>query len=56
MNNPMEQSPFWEANIPLASEDISPNFMEPEVSLPHSKQPAASPYPVPDQYDTRPPR
>jgi hypothetical protein len=45
----MQQSPSWEANRSSASQEIPPNFMEPEGSLPHSQVPATCPYPEPDQ-------
>jgi hypothetical protein len=42
----MEQIPSWEADRSSASQEISPRFMEPEGSLPHSQEPATCPYPV----------
>jgi hypothetical protein len=39
----MEQSPSWEADRSLASQEISPHFMKPEGSLPHSQEPATCP-------------
>ena len=42
----MEQSPSWEANWFCLSRN-SPQFMEPEGSLPHSQVPATCPYPEP---------
>jgi hypothetical protein len=41
----MQHSPSREANNFSASEEIPPNFMEPEGSLPHSQAPATCPYP-----------
>jgi hypothetical protein len=35
----MEQDPSWNGTVPQPAE-YSPNFMEPEISLPYSKQPA----------------
>ena len=34
---------------PFSYSRNSPHFMEPEVSLPHSQQPATCPYPEPDR-------
>jgi hypothetical protein len=45
----MEQSPSREANRFAASQKISPHFMEPEGSLPHSQVPATPLYPEPAQ-------
>jgi hypothetical protein len=39
----MEQSPSWEFNRSLASQQNSPNFMEPESLLPYSQEPATYP-------------
>jgi hypothetical protein len=39
---PMEQSPSWEANGFSASQEISPHFMEPQGSSPHSQVPHLS--------------
>ena len=41
----MVQSPSWEANWFAASQEISPHFMQPEGSLPHSQASATRPYP-----------
>jgi hypothetical protein len=45
----MVQSPSWEANWFVASQEIPRIFMEPEGSLPHSQASATCPYPVPAQ-------
>ena len=45
----MVQSPSWEANWFAASQEISPHFMEPEDSLPHSQASATCSYPMPAQ-------
>ena len=42
----MEKNHSWEANSFSASQKI-PHFMEPEVSLPHSREPATCLYPEP---------
>jgi hypothetical protein len=39
----MEQSLSWKANRFSASQEIPPNFVESECSLPHSQQPATRP-------------
>ena len=39
----MEQSPSWEANWLVASQEIPRIFMEPEGSLPHSHRPPPVP-------------
>jgi hypothetical protein len=44
----MEQSPSWEANWFVASQEILP-FFEPEGLLPHSQVPATRLYPEPAQ-------
>jgi hypothetical protein len=41
----MEQIPSLEANRFAASQEIPPNFMEPEGSLPYSQVPATCLYP-----------
>jgi len=45
--NYVEQSPSEKLTVPLLRN--SPNFTEPEGSLPHSQAPAVSPYPEPQQ-------
>jgi len=50
----IEQSPSWEANRFLASQEFPPHFMEPEGSLPQSQVPAACPYPEPDSFPSTP--
>jgi len=40
-----DHTPSPEANSRLASQEISPPFVEPESSLPHSQKPATDPYP-----------
>ena len=45
----MVQSPSSEATKFAASQEISPHFMEPEGSLPHSQVSATCPYPGPAQ-------
>jgi hypothetical protein len=45
----MEQSSSWEANRSSARQEIPPNFMEPEGSMPHSQAPATWRYPEPDE-------
>jgi hypothetical protein len=42
----MGQSISWESVTQLVKK--FPAFMEPEDSLPHSQEPATSPYPEPD--------
>jgi hypothetical protein len=36
----------------LSSSRVSPHFMKPRGSLPHSQEPATCPYPVPDRFST----
>jgi hypothetical protein len=43
----MEQSPSWEANQFVASQEIHHIFMEPKGSLPYSQVPATCTYPEP---------
>jgi len=45
----MEHSPSWEANQFGASQEIPPNFIEPEGSSPHSQASANFLYPGPAQ-------
>jgi len=45
----MEQSPSWEAEIHLASQEIPLPFTEPEGSLPCWQQPTIDPYYAPDE-------
>jgi hypothetical protein len=46
----MEQSPSWESNRFVTSQEIPRIFMEPEGSLPYSQVPATCPYPEPSPY------
>ena len=46
----MVQSPSWEANWFVASQEIPCIFMEPEGSLPHSLASATCPCPGPAKY------
>jgi hypothetical protein len=46
--NSREQSP-WQAKNHSGSREIPPHFMEPEVSLTYSQEPATGPYPEPDE-------
>ena len=43
----IDQSPSSQANRFSVSQEISPHFMEPEGSLPHSQVPATCPYAEP---------
>ena len=43
----MKHNHSWKADRFSASHEISPHFMEPEGSLPHSQVPAICPYPAP---------
>jgi len=51
----VEQSPSWEANRFSASQRNSPNFMEPEGSLPHPQVSVTCPYREPDRSSLCPP-
>ena len=46
---------FLRSKEVLSYSRISPHFMEPEGSLPHSQEPATSPYPETDQPSPCPP-
>jgi hypothetical protein len=50
----MEHSPSWEANRFGASQEIPPDSMEPEGSLPHSQVPANCIYPEPAENNPYP--
>ena len=49
LTDSMQQIISWEANMSLASQRNSSQFMEPEGSLPLSQVPATCPYPEPHQ-------
>jgi hypothetical protein len=44
----MEQGPYSEADISTTTQDIL-YFIKPEISLPHSQEHVAYPFPEPDQ-------
>ena len=51
----MQQSPTWEVNGSLISQEIPRILLEFEGSSPHSQQPTTSPYPEPDRSSPRHP-
>jgi hypothetical protein len=48
-SNSMGKSFSWEANSRSTSQEISLIFMEPESSVPCSREPATDPHPKPEE-------
>jgi hypothetical protein len=51
----MVQRPSWEPDSHSASQEILRRFMQPESSSPCSQEPAAGPYPEPDESSSQSP-
>jgi hypothetical protein len=49
----MDQSPSGEADSHPARQEVPLIFLEPEGSLPCSKEPATGPYPEPEIYSSQ---